>query len=128
VEEHSLFERVEKQEQVAKNFGFYWQNLSQLCQQIISECAEVQEAVDNENPVHVVEEVGDLIHATLSLSFFCGVNGYEALSKSIEKFQKRYDALVELAQDEGNANLHEQPFEVLMRYWQLAKKKTQSNV
>lgn len=109
-----LLKQVEKQELAAKEFGFYWENLHQLIEQIQNECIEVQEAWDKKNTSHLQEEVGGLIQAAISLVIFCKLDPHETLSKSIEKFQRRYDAVVELACSEGYDNLHKQSFEILM--------------
>ncbi|MBA3721444.1 MAG: hypothetical protein H0W88_03485 [Parachlamydiaceae bacterium] len=58
----------------------------------------------------------------MSLAIFCDLDPQETLQKSINKFQKRYNTVVKLAQSEGHANLHKQPFDVLMDYWNRAKK------
>jgi uncharacterized protein YabN with tetrapyrrole methylase and pyrophosphatase domain len=119
-----LLKQIEKQELVAKEFGFYWENFQQLMEQIRNECIEIQEAWDKENILHLQEEVGDLIQATISLAIFCKLDPHETLSKSIEKFQQRYDVVVQLAHSEGHENLHKQSFETLMDYWKRAKIKT----
>lgn len=121
-----LLKEVEKQEIVAKKFGFYWENLSQLIEQVQNECIEIQEAWDKEDVAHLQEEVGDLIQAAISLAIFCKLDPRETLLRSIEKFQRRYDVVVQLARSEGHDNLHQQPFEILMDYWERAKIKTKS--
>jgi uncharacterized protein YabN with tetrapyrrole methylase and pyrophosphatase domain len=118
-----LLKKVEEQEIAAKDFGFYWENFEQLIEQVQSECKEVQEAFGNNDRVHLEEEVGDLIQAAIALAVFLEIDPHDALKKGIDKFQKRYDAVVEFAQEDGHKTLHEQPFEVLMHYWNRAKKK-----
>jgi uncharacterized protein YabN with tetrapyrrole methylase and pyrophosphatase domain len=122
--ESCLITQVEKQELVAKEFGFYWENFHQLIEQIQNECREIQEAWEKENIPHLQEEVGDLLQAAISLAVFCKLDPRETLSKGIEKFQRRYDMVVQLAQSDGYENLHKQPFEILMDYWNRAKIKT----
>lgn len=117
-----LFTKIEEQELQAKQFGFYWENIDQLLEQIQNECQEVKEAAENQDQHHLEEEIGDLLLAATSLAIFCKVNPSESLSKSVAKFQKRYDTLVALAQKDGLTHLHHQPFDVLMNYWQEAKK------
>lgn len=117
-----LFERVQEQEMAARDFGFYWDELHQLLEQIHSECGEIQEAWDHHDKVHLEEEVGDLLQAAISLAVFCKLDPYEALRKATDKFQKRYDQVVALAHQDGHSNLHQQPFEVLLKYWKAAKK------
>ena len=122
--EDCLLKRVEKQELVAKEFGFYWENFHQLIEQIQNECVEIEEAWDKKDTSHLQEEVGDLIQAAISLAVFCKLDPHETLLKSIEKFQRRYDVVVQLARDEGHETLHHQSFETLMDYWNRAKIKT----
>ena len=117
-----LLKKVEKQEAEAQKFGFYWDNFLQLIEQIQSECAEIQEAWDKKQSAPLQEEIGDLIQAAISLAVFCKFDPYETLQKSIEKFQKRYDAVVRMALEDGRSNLHNQPIDVLMNYWNRAKK------
>lgn len=122
-----LLKEVEKQEIVAKKFGFYWENFSQLIEQIQNECEEIQEAWNKGDRDHLQEEVGDLIQAAISLAIFCELDPRKTLLKSIEKFQRRYDVVVELARSEGHKDLHNQSFDVLMDYWKRAKIKTKSS-
>lgn len=124
--ESCLLKRVEKQELMAKEFGFYWKNFTQLMKQVQSECMEIQEAWDRANIPHLQEEIGDLIQAAIGLAVFCELDPCETLSKSIEKFQKRYDVVVQLARKEGYENLHEKSFKTLMNYWNRAKLQTKS--
>lgn len=116
-----LLKLLEKKELAAREFGFYWEHLSQLLDQIRSECAEVQEASEKDDRVHLQEEIGDLILAAAAVAVFCDFDPHETMLKGIEKFQKRYDALVTLAQNEGHDNLRQQPFDVLIAYWKRAK-------
>jgi uncharacterized protein YabN with tetrapyrrole methylase and pyrophosphatase domain len=116
-----LLKRVEEQEIAARNFGFYWEHINQLIEQIQNECIEIQEAWQKNDPSHLQEEVGDLLQAAIGLAVFCNLDPHDTLLKSIEKFQKRYDTVVKLAQDDGHKDLHQQPFEVLMSYWNRAK-------
>lgn len=126
--DHCLLKQVEMQEFEAKKFGFYWEHFDQLIEQIQSECLEIQEAWANKKTPHLQEEIGDLIQATISLAVFCQLDPHETLQKSIEKFQGRYSAVVRMARKDGHDHLHQQPFEVLMDYWNRAKLETKSKV
>lgn len=125
--EHCLLKRVEKQELEAKEFGFYWENFDQLIEQIQNECVEVQEAWGKNDFTHLQEEIGDLIQAAVSLAVFCKLDPHDTLLKSIEKFQQRYDTVVQLAHKDGYETLHNQPFDVLINYWNRAKSQIKSN-
>lgn len=116
-----LFTEVERQETEAKEFGFYWEHIDQLIDQIKSECKEVKEAFEQNDRAHLQEELGDLMQAAISLAVYCNVDPASTLKLSIDKFQKRYDAVVDLAKKDGLKTLHGKSFEELMVYWDQAK-------
>lgn len=116
-----LFTEVARQETEAKEFGFYWEHIDQLIDQIKSECHEVKEAWEHNDRAHLQEELGDLMQAAISLAVYCEADPASTLKQSIDKFQKRYDAVVKLAQKEGHKTLHGKSFEELMVYWNKAK-------
>ena len=120
--ESCLLKQIEKKEIKAKKFGFYWEHFHQLFDQIQSECIEIQQAWDNQDMPNLEEEIGDLIQAAVSLAVFCKLDPRQTLLKSIDKFDKRYEAVVKLAQQDGLENLHGQSFDKLIHYWSLAKK------
>lgn len=119
---NEVFKKVEEQEKAAKAFGFYWENIDQLLEQIHSECVEVKEAYEKKHKEHLEEEIGDMLQAAMSLAIFCEIDAEKALFKSIDKFQQRYQTLVNLTKKDGLKHLHQQPVEVLMNYWTEAKK------
>jgi len=113
---------VEKQQLDAQKFGFDYPNLSEMLAQIESECKEVEKEWNAGNRELLEEEVGDLIHAAITLATFCKLDPVKTLKKSIDKFQKRYDALVKLVQEDGFDDLQHQPsFDAIMDYWKKVK-------
>jgi uncharacterized protein YabN with tetrapyrrole methylase and pyrophosphatase domain len=124
--ETCLLKKVEEQELEAKKFGFYWESLDQLLDQVKSECKEIEEAWERSNNADLEEEVGDLIQAAISLAVFCKLDPRKTLLLSIEKFQKRYEAVMRLAREDGLEHFHLQTFEKMMEYWNRAKAATKS--
>lgn len=116
--EKDLFTYITQQEHSAKAFGFYWESLEQLIEQIQSECVEIRHAKD---PDHLLEEVGDLLNAAVSLAIFLQLDPKEALAKSVAKVDKRYRCLVDLVHQEGLADLQGKDTECLLTYWERAK-------
>lgn len=116
-----LFNRIKEQEDNAQAFGFYWENVQQLLDQVYSEAKEVQEAHLQENTEHIREEIGDLLNAVVSLSLFLKVDPANALKESIDKFQRRYDQLVKLVEKDGLTNLQDKSMDVLLAYWERSK-------
>jgi len=72
--EKNLFKESIQVEADSLEFGFYWETLDQLIDQIKDECREVKEAHEHGNQTHLKEEIGDLISAAISLSIFCQVD------------------------------------------------------
>lgn len=118
----NVIEDIIHQEKIANDIGFTWENIDQVIEQIKSECEEVKQAwlkCDNEN---LREETGDLVNAALSLIIFCGFDPIEVLDQNNKKFQKRFEAVVALAKEDGLDTFKGQPINVLLSYWEKAKK------
>jgi diadenosine tetraphosphate (Ap4A) HIT family hydrolase len=128
----SLLRRLEQLELESKTYGFYWENASQVLQQIISECDEIREHLEPNHsslPVSTLEEeVGDLLHAAFSLCVFCKLNPEQTLTKAIDKFEKRYRRVQQLAQQQGLSSLQGLSFKALMDLWHQAKMSSLENV
>ncbi|MBA3721443.1 MAG: hypothetical protein H0W88_03480 [Parachlamydiaceae bacterium] len=71
--DNCLLKLVEEQEISARKFGFYWEHIDQLIEQIQSECLEVQDAWKKNDRAHLQEEIGDLYHARVGLIIFLRV-------------------------------------------------------
>lgn len=104
-----------------KSIGFCWENEQQILDQIISECHEVRASDQNQNPAHHREEIGDLLHAALSLCFYNQFNVAEILEASHKKFQNRLNALYDIMGKENRTNLHDLPLSAILNLWHQAK-------
>ncbi len=114
------------QEKEAFDFGFYWETLDQLLDQVRSETNEIKEASGAQDPRHLQEEIGDLILAAIGVSIFCGCDPKETIALSLQKFDKRFARLKKMALEEGHTNLEGYSLDVLMDYWERSKKETAS--
>jgi len=118
-----VLKKVLELEKEADEFGFQWNTHDQLFEQIESECKEVKAELDQSaNRQKLQEEIGDLIHATLSLCVFCGFDPKETLELSTRKLEKRLNEVMTKAKEKGFQDLKGQPFDVLMEFWNEAKK------
>lgn len=117
-----VFKKIVEQERIALEFGFYWANYDQLLEQIQSEANEIKEAVLLKDRTHLQEEIGDLISAAISLCVFFNFDPYTTISESVEKMQKRFDLMVSIVKQDGLENLQGKSLEVLLAYWERAKK------
>ncbi len=122
----SLFKQLIQLERAASDLGFKWKNPTQIMAQIESECIEVREhlnaGISLKNQSALQEEIGDLLHAVFSLCVFCHMNPEETLSQSLNKFERRLNAVKVLACEQGLYTLEGHSFEQLMHVWNEAKK------
>ncbi len=117
-----IVDRLTALEQEANDFGFVWADAEMIFNQIISECAEVKGALTtNESPTRVQEEIGDLIHASLSLCHFQGFAIDQTLSQIAIKFDHRLQGLKKCAADLGLTSLHGKSPEFMLDLWEKAK-------
>lgn len=120
-----LLEKISLLEKDAAQFGFRWENTSQIMEQIKSEYFEVSEQLNNTQPAHLQEEIGDLLHAVFSLCVFCQFDPKETLNLTLNKFERRLEAVKQLASERGLATVEGFAFNELMALWEEAKKITQ---
>lgn len=111
-------------EQEAADFGFKWETAQQILVQIRSEVAEVEVHLQDKNKAKLQEEIGDLLHAAFSLCVFCELSPEETLTNSIDKFEKRFMKVKQLASEKGLTSLNGFEFSELMNFWDQAKKLT----
>jgi uncharacterized protein YabN with tetrapyrrole methylase and pyrophosphatase domain len=120
-----LLEKIEALEHTADAFGFRWETTAQIMEQIQSECAEINEHLDqgitSVNQPDLQEEIGDLLHAVFSLCVFCKLNPKETLEKTILKFERRLNAVKSIATEQGLTTLDGHSFDELMKIWRQAK-------
>ena len=117
--------KITELENEADQFGFRWQNTDQIMEQIQSECVEINEhlndGLEHANQLELQEEIGDLLHAVFSLCVFCNLSPRDTLEQTLTKFERRLNAVKEIAQERGINNLKGFPFDELMAIWNQAK-------
>ena len=89
----SVLKALSMQEK-ARGCGFDWEKKEDVWDKVKEECAEVEEAV-SASPEHLEEEFGDLLFAVINAARLYGVDPEAALSRSSEKFRRRFTYLEE---------------------------------
>ncbi len=111
-------------EKDARKFGFDWPDQDMVIEQTISECQEVATDIQNNaSKAKIQEEVGDVLHAAISLCLYLGYDIEDTLSKTNQKFATRMHHLKALARQRGHDNLRGQPIEFMLKLWHEAKQK-----
>lgn len=110
-------------EQDAREFGFDWPDHFMILDQIIDECREVREEIDQDsNREKLQEEIGDLLHSVISLCIFSRFDALETISKTNAKFSKRMQLLKELTKQKGLEDLQGQSIDFMLSLWREVKK------
>lgn len=106
----------------AREFGFEWPDIETILKQTESECEEIREAIaDYESRQRLQEEIGDLIHTTLSLCVFAGFDVDETLENVTHKFSNRMTQIKQLTHAANLPHLKGQTFEFMLELWQKMK-------
>ncbi|MDP1614467.1 MAG: MazG nucleotide pyrophosphohydrolase domain-containing protein, partial [Methylococcales bacterium] len=98
-----LLDKITTLEHDAAAFGFQWENTDQLMAQIHSECLEITEhlkSTQETDRAALQEEIGDLLHAVFSLCVFCNMDPEETLQGTLEKFERRLQAVKAIAKEQ----------------------------
>ena len=98
--------------------GFEWPSEESLYECIMSEFAEFKQAKAEGDKVHMEEEFGDILFATVNLARWNKIDAEQALLKANKKFEMRFRKMEELA----IKPLNEYSFEEFDALWRQAKK------
>ncbi len=85
--------RSEKIQKKASSAGFDWKDIDGVYDKINEEIDELKEAVLNENKEQIEEEYGDLLFAVVNLGRHLKLTPEIALTKSSDKFIKRFEKI-----------------------------------
>ncbi len=126
--------RAVKLQKRAAKVGFDWDQADQVLDKLEEELSEIRQALADDDPQAVAEEVGDLLFATVNLARHLKVDPEAAVRATNAKFERRFREVEQLSAAAG------QPLTVasqadpqqrvdlttLEAYWQQAKRKEKS--
>lgn len=112
--------RAEKVQKKAKKAGFDWNSVSGAMDKLSEELGELQQAVAETSPVHISEELGDLLFAAVNVARFVDADPEETLNAATEKFIARFARVEALAKEQGR-DMGEMTLTELDALWERAK-------
>lgn len=120
-----IWERLKHLEEASCEFGLTWPDAETILQQIESECKEIREQLmkENQDKQALQEEIGDLLHASMSLAWFCNFDAQKTLVASCTKFEKRLLMMKKIAAEMGLQHMRGQSIKILMHVWDEAKRR-----
>ena len=113
--------RAEKIQKRASRAGMDYDSLSGALQDLKSEIAELEKALEQEPAEEQRMELGDVLFSAVNLSRFMGVDPEEALGLSCKKFIQRFAKVEKLAQQRG-IEMQSAGIQKLDELWREAKK------
>lgn len=117
----ALFRAYRMQEKAAKK-GFDWEKNAVACvlAKTDEELAEVKEAISSADKDHIMEEIGDLLFASVNLSRHLGVDPEDALHSACRKFERRF-RFVESEVEKSGGDWNKFSLDELDAFWNKAK-------
>lgn len=114
--------RAQKLQRRAANEGFDWPDYRGVLDKLQEEIVELTEAIDNNDPENIEEEVGDLFFTLVNLSRHLKQDSETSLRRASLKFEHRYRLMESLIHQDGYSTDSLTP-EQLEAYWNQAKNK-----
>lgn len=105
----------------AKQVGFEWKQKEDVWLKVEEEMQELQQAVNNNNPAEVEEELGDVLFSLVNYARFLNTDAENALEKTNKKFINRFAKMEAAAKAEGK-NLYDMSLEEMDAIWNIVKK------
>ena len=102
--------------------GFDWDRTEEVMLKVDEELRELKEASKNNDKEAIEEELGDLLFAVANLARFVSLCPEDALKKTIDKFQRRFQ-YIERELPKRGKTLGEASLEEMDMLWEEIKKK-----
>ena len=112
------------QEKVSR-VGFDWERTEEVMLKVDEELQELKEASQTQDKAAIEEELGDLLFAIANLARFVSLCPEDALRKTIDKFQRRFQ-YIERELPKRGMKLGEASLEEMDKLWDEVKKEERS--
>lgn len=114
--------RADKVQAKAAKVGFDWKDPKPAMEKVIEELNEIKDVYNGKNKAKILEEVGDLIFASVNVARLLDIDPEIALNYTIDKFIKRFKFIEDSAQIKG-MDLMTMTLDEMDQLWNEAKKK-----
>ena len=93
--------RAQKVQKRSAKSGMDFADAQDAMKKVPEELGELKAAAAQDDRDKIAEELGDLLFSVVNIARFVGVDAEEALTRSTDKFARRFRALEELAGERG---------------------------
>jgi len=112
--------RSSKVQHRASRAGFDWKDYTGALEKLDEEVSEFKDALNTGVFADIEDELGDVLFSAVNVARLVGVDAENALTRSCDKFIKRF-SLVEKQAEELGLKMEEQPLSKLDELWERAK-------
>ncbi len=112
--------RAHKLTKRAAKVGFDWEKVEQIFDKLTEEVKELKEAIKENDPEKIEDEVGDLLFVAANISRFLGINPEIALINTNRKFERRFKYIEKILHNNGES-IDTTPLERMEELWTRAK-------
>jgi len=118
-----IFEKILSDYKKSASMGFHWTDEQEIIEQIHSELEEVKVELQKGDTNALKEELGDVLHAWVTLVDLCGFDLQETIELAAKKFEKRFAALEAVIAEENAHDFKTLSREKKLLFWKKAKQK-----
>ncbi|MFA7060711.1 MAG: nucleoside triphosphate pyrophosphohydrolase [Pedobacter sp.] len=112
--------KAQKITEKAARVGFDWEHIDQVVAKVLEELHEFEEAMTGGNNDRMEAELGDLLFAIVNLGRFLSINPEEALRKTINRFEQRFQHVEDTLHSQGR-QMNNATLEEMDTLWEEAK-------
>lgn len=105
----------------AARVGFDWRRTEDVFDKLDEEIGELREAVSENDPTKIHDEIGDLLFTIANIARKLNVNVEEALQSTNRKFMRRFQSMESAVHGRGQ-NLDQLTLEEMDKLWDEAKR------
>lgn len=113
--------RAQKLQKRAATTGFDWDNSEDVLSKVKEEVDELEVEIRADNNRAMEEELGDLLFSCVNLARHLGIDPERAMRMANNKFQRRFEAMEDIANRDIPAGLTEMPVDKMELLWNRVK-------
>ena len=118
--------RAQKLQKRAATTGFDWDNSEDVLSKVKEEVAELEVEIQTDssqadNKQAVEEELGDLLFSCVNLARHLDIDPERAMRSANNKFQRRFEAMEDIAEKNMPSGLTEMPVDKMELLWTQVK-------
>jgi tetrapyrrole methylase family protein/MazG family protein len=106
----------------AAEVGFDWKKIEDVMDKVVEEWGELKEAISRKDRERADHELGDMLFALVNLARFLRLNPEDSLSKTIKRFERRFQYIEESLRNSGR-DFEDMTLEDMDELWEEAKGK-----